>query len=230
MGMDVHGLNPKQNKKIEEFPVFYKYKKMEQSDANTEISGFQQKWKELDADEELSEKYWKESHEYEEANPGYYFRNNVWWWRPLWNYCWYIAEELLEKNLRLKKYETDEDGETNFEKYEWKTATYDDGHGNSGVGLDEDRAKELGEILMSTVADGSALQYQVDYMQMIEDLPLEICGYCNGNNRGHNKMKDCKTCGGTGKVKSFNTHYPFDVDNVEEFAKFCIESGGFEIC
>ena len=24
--------------------------------------------------------------------------------------------------------------------------------------------------------------------------------------------------------------YPFDVDNVERFALFCIESGGFEIC
>jgi hypothetical protein len=25
-------------------------------------------------------------------------------------------------------------------------------------------------------------------------------------------------------------HYPFDIENVERFAKFCIESGGFEIC
>ena len=42
-------------------------------------------------------------------------------------------------------------------------------------------------------------------------------------------MRDCNVCEGTGKVKSFSAHYPFDVDNVEEFAKFCIESGGFEI-
>ena len=30
--------------------------------------------------------------------------------------------------------------------------------------------------------------------------------------------------------KDFNKHYPFDVDNVKEFAEFCIDSGGFEIC
>jgi hypothetical protein len=28
----------------------------------------------------------------------------------------------------------------------------------------------------------------------------------------------------------FADSYPFDVDNVERFALFCIESGGFEIC
>ena len=27
----------------------------------------------------------------------------------------------------------------------------------------------------------------------------------------------------------FAKNYPFDVDNVREFANFCIESGGFEI-
>ena len=28
----------------------------------------------------------------------------------------------------------------------------------------------------------------------------------------------------------FNKHYPFDIENVKEFAEFCIESGGFKIC
>ena len=27
----------------------------------------------------------------------------------------------------------------------------------------------------------------------------------------------------------FSRHYPFDVDNVKDFALFCLESGGFEI-
>ena len=35
---------------------------------------------------------------------------------------------------------------------------------------------------------------------------------------------------GTGKSTNFNKHYLFDLDNVESFALFCIESGGFEIC
>ena len=43
-------------------------------------------------------------------------------------------------------------------------------------------------------------------------------------------MKDCTRCSQTGKTENFNKHYPFDSRNVEEFAHFCIESGGFEIC
>ena len=59
MGMDVHGINPKQNKTIDKFPVLAKYKEME-----TEDDGFQRKWKELDADKKLMEQYWEEEDEY----------------------------------------------------------------------------------------------------------------------------------------------------------------------
>ena len=88
MGMDVYGKNPKQNKLISEFQVYHKYTQMEKQDDGDNMDGFKQKWKELDADEKLREQYWKESTDYEEANPGHYFRNNCWWWRPLWNYCY----------------------------------------------------------------------------------------------------------------------------------------------
>jgi hypothetical protein len=30
--------------------------------------------------------------------------------------------------------------------------------------------------------------------------------------------------------KSWDDSYPFNKENVENFAKFCLESGGFEIC
>ena len=30
--------------------------------------------------------YFEEYHDYQAMNPGIYFRNNVWNWRPLWNY------------------------------------------------------------------------------------------------------------------------------------------------
>ena len=55
MGMDVYGKNPKQNKPISEFPVYYKYTQMEKKDRNDDIDGFKQKWKELDADHDLRE-------------------------------------------------------------------------------------------------------------------------------------------------------------------------------
>ena len=173
MGMDVHGLSPKQNKTIDKFPILAKYRKMEE-----EHNGFQRKWKELDADKKLMDKYWEEDDEYNKANPGYYFRNNVWWWRPLWDYCYQVADDIIDEK------------------------TYESGHHNSGAGLDADGAKALGNRLMQLIADCSVIKYETEYKQNIDDLPDD----------------------------DFNKHYPFDSRNVEEFALFCIESGGFEIC
>ena len=201
MGMDVYGKNPKQNKPLNEFPILAKYKEMEETD-----EGYKQKWKELDADHDLREKYWKEQNDYEEVNAGYYFRNNCWWWRPLWNYCRTIAPDLIDDEL------------------------FDSGHSNSGAGLDDKGAKELGQRLLSEINKGHTIQYQASYQQYLDDIPDDDCSRCNGNNRGNDKMKDCKWCKGTGKTPNLNKSYPFDIDNVREFAEFCLQSGGFEIC
>ena len=38
-------------------------------------------------------------------NPGVYFRNNVWWWRPLWDYvCENCSDILTEKDIRGGNY------------------------------------------------------------------------------------------------------------------------------
>ena len=202
MGMDVYGKNPKQNKPMKEFPILAKYKKMEAED---EKNGFQRKWKELDADHDLREQYWKEQNDYEEVNAGYYFRNNCWWWRPLWNYCYAVADDIISEEL------------------------FNGGHSNNGAGLDDKGAKELGQRLLSEINNGHTIQYQASYQQYLDDLPDDDCMRCNNNNHGHNKKKECTNCNKTGKSTNFNKHYPFDIDNVKEFAEFCIESGGFEI-
>ena len=203
MGMDVYGRNPQQNKPISEFPVYHKYKKLEEEDKE---NGFQRKWKELDADKELREQYWKEQTDYEDVNSGHYFRNNCWWWRPLWNYCHTIAPDLIHDEL------------------------FDSGHSNSGAGLDDKGAKELGKRLLDEINNGNTIQYQASYQQYLDDLPDSDCMRCNNNNHGNNKKKECVSCNKTGKSTNFNKSYPFDIDNVMEFAEFCLQSGGFEIC
>ena len=196
MGMDVYGKNPTQNAKKEDYPTYYKYDAMK----------FSKKWELLDKDEKLKDKYFADLHEYEEANPGFYFRNNCWWWRPLWNYCYHIADDIISDEV------------------------FDDGHGNGGAGLDEAQAFQLGHRLLSHIAEGHTAQYMADYLQHQEDAPDMDCSSCGNNNRGNYKKKDCKMCDRKGKVRPWVCSYPFDSDNVKEFANFCIESGGFEIC
>ena len=196
MGMDVHGLNPKQNKDINDFPVYAKYKKME----------FKKRLDILDADRKLQNTYWAEEDEFNDANKGHYFRNNCWWWRPLWNYCYFIADDIISKELHAS------------------------GHHNDGNGLDDEDAKLLGNRLLQQLREGKTTDYQASYQQYLDDMPDDDCLICNNNNRGNNKKKDCNRCDSTGKRPNFNKSYPFDVDNVKDFAEFCIESGGFEIC
>ena len=205
MGMDVYGKNPKQNKPLSEFPVYYKYEKMEAQDGEDNYDGFKQKQKELDADKKLREQYHKEWDEYEKVNVGHYFRNNCWWWRPLWNYCYHIADDLISEELHKS------------------------GHHNDGAGLDDKDAKLLGNRLLQQIREGKTIEYQADYQQQLDDLPDDDCMRCNNNNYGNNKKRECKNCNKTGKSENFSKHYPFDVDNVKEFAEFCIQSGGFKI-
>ena len=168
MGMDVHGINPKQNKNMEDFPTYNKFANMD----------FDVKWKELDKSDKLKDKFFEEMNEYEASNPGVYFRNNCWWWRPLWNYCAEIAPDLIDDDL-------------------WNS-----GHCNDGAGLNGKDAKELGHRLLKEIANGNTIEYQASYQQFQED----------------KKDED-----------KFASMYPFDIDNVERFALFCIDSGGFEI-
>ena len=195
MGMDVHGLNPKQNKNINEFPVYAKYKKME----------FKKRLDILDTDEKLQNTYWVEEDEFNNANKGGYFRNNCWWWRPLWNYCYHVADDIISEEL------------------------YESGHHNDGAGLNAKDAEWLGERLLDELSEGNTIEYQAEYQQNLDDMPDDDCLICNNNNHGHNKKKDCRRCDSTGKRPNFNKSYEFDVDNVKDFAEFCIESGGFEI-
>ena len=55
MGMDVHGLNPKENKNIDDFPTMKKFDNMD----------FKEKWKIMDNDEKIRNKYWEEKDKWE---------------------------------------------------------------------------------------------------------------------------------------------------------------------
>ena len=139
------------------------------------------------------------------SEKGDYFRNNVWWWRPLWNYCATSAPELIDKE------------------------TYVSGTYNDGKGLNAMKAAKLGVKLLTLIEDGSCATYKRERDLWLEALEDDNCCVCNNNNRGHKKKEGCFACKGKGTKDNWHKSYPFDVKNVEEFAKFLIDSGGFEI-
>jgi hypothetical protein len=139
------------------------------------------------------------------SETGSYFRNNVWWWRPLWNYCYHVAPDLITDDV------------------------FESGSYNDGAGLNAKGAAKLAVILETKIAEGHTKIWQKERELYLESLPDDNCGVCNNNNRGYSKKKDCKGCDGKGTRDSWEKSYPFYVENVENFAKFLIDSGGFEI-
>ena len=88
MGFDIHGMNPVQRVfKEEKYPIYNKYSDMD----------FAERQKIFNDNEELQSKYFEEMQKREDENPGIYFRNNVWWWRPLWNYVCAECDDILSE-------------------------------------------------------------------------------------------------------------------------------------
>jgi len=196
MGFDLNGLNPKMNKSADKYPTYKKYEDM----------NFSKRWKLFDTDEKLRDKYWEEKDKFQEDNPGIYFRNNCWWWRPLWQFvCERFDDILTEKDM--------------------KSGNYNDGHEISA-----DKAMKIGVELTAMLESGRIKAYSDRYEADIKALPKVVCTICNGNNHGNRKKKDCNACDKTGKRDDWAASYPFDVENMKEFARFCLESGGFSIC
>ena len=203
MGMDVHGLNPK----IKEGSV-----KPEDVDL-------------VKATEEERNKYFEAKSKYEDENVGVYFRNNVWFWRPLWNYVYDTTDVLTEKDFNL-------------------------GHENSYHKISATKAERIGKALLKNMEHAEKIEkdYRADVIP--KDKFNKLCDKA-GNYLYDNivdKSDGLITCPGDMKIhdpvnyKKWTilvqmggglqftmTSYPFSAKNVKKFVEFCLNSGGFEI-
>jgi len=175
---------------------------------------------------------------------GEYFRNNVWWWRPLWEFCEFVAPELTDK--------------------------VEYGYSNDGDGLDADDARKLGNALRKAFRNGVAEEYKNKRQAWLDGLPIRPCIHCQATGKrtwyhspdrtqvkasleysimelvvGEQSMphytavelpkgwtaeeKECNACAGTGGEESWAKNYAFDENNVRAFATFLVNCGGFEI-
>jgi hypothetical protein len=149
------------------------------------------------------------------SEKGEYFRNNIWWWRPLWDYC----EEVYPKCQEV------------------------DGHTNNGDGLGEYDAELLSSLLIAHIKRGKTKEYEMARQAYLNSLPDEVCDFCQGVGivqvkegwpdyvEGEITFRDpCNACQGSKVKKPWQTHYGFSEENVSEFAEFLKDSGGFSIC
>ena len=165
MGFDLHGMNPDTN---EPQPIWSKGDPFI-ADGDATIVNPQIK--------EEYDDFCKSKWEWQEANDGAYFRNNVWWWRPLWSFVCSICDNILT--------------EKDMEKGGW----------NDGHKISKTKSKKIASRIRSHIKDGQVKDYESYYTKKIAQLD----------------------------DKDWNKHYPFSIDNVKQFERFCEHSGGFEI-
>lgn len=165
---------------------------------------------------------------------GEYFRNNVWFWHPLWDYCCYIDNSLIEK--------------------------VPNAHDNSGDGLGPVDSRKLGFKLLKSIETGDAESYVNLYYKNLESLEQQPCvctiatntsttleallqSAINNISTSYDKYgdipfpkqkseskPDCTLCNGSGLVENYSKNYHINLENIESFAKFLIDCGGFQIC
>jgi hypothetical protein len=149
-----------------------------------------------------------------DSEEGEYFRNSVWNWRPLAAYVQEVAPEICAACTH------------------WDT--------NDGDGLNASASMKLAVKLAAEISSGRTRAYEMRYKSDNEALPDEPCHICAGTGTrppipqcGVGDPKNgglkCNGCDGTGYVRPWQTHYPFDEDNVRDFVTFLAHCGGFEI-
>ena len=212
MGYDLYGISPQENK---EFPKRYHEIMKEYGDGEGFLN-----WKE-NVPDEIKEEYWEIKDQYQKDNPGEYFRNNVWFWRPLWVFVCNNCADILNEDDMMG------------------------GESNSGYEISEHKAELIGRRLSALLADGT-----VDEVHRINALDRAKAKAHNDEiKEQQNEIRDKvhKEHGkdvapanypepyytewhNLQKQEQWSAHYPFDKENIEDFAKFCLESGGFSIC
>ena len=212
MGYDLYGISPQENT---EFPKRYHEIMKEYGDGEGFLN-----WKE-NVPDEIKDEYWEIKDQYQKDNPGEYFRNNVWFWRPLWVFVCNNCADILNEDDMMG------------------------GESNSGYEISEHKAELIGRRLSALLADGTV--DEVDRISALDRAKAKAHNDEIKEQQDEIRDKVHKEHGkdvapanypepyytewhNLQKQEQWSAHYPFDKENIEDFAKFCLESGGFEIC
>ena len=196
MGFDLTGLNPKN----------LHLKEPKEPDNLWELSKEKQ-----DEYFDLRDKYTSQS--------GTYFRNNVWWWRPLAHYV--LEETLIIPEDRKESWGYNDCSEVSKEEAEMiaKQLRYliKTGHTKRYSANWEARRKTL-EVHNDKVEKELEEHCQEVYKKLGKTVaPKDF------PKKDHDKWEKIY------RKRNSDASYPFSIENVEEFAEFCENCGGFTI-
>ena len=207
MGFDCYGINPIENSILDEDAVKWQDK-----------DGFPQ-WSEMN--ESDTTKYFAAKEKYEDANPGVYFRNNVWWWRPLWQFVCYACDDFLSvKDMESGNYnDCRRISKTKAKRIAARIRKLD----KSGI-IDEQHEYHQEKLEKAEKHNKKVEQKRIALKKEVDEKVgpnIVPANYPKEYKERWDKIQGDENWSG---------HYPFDADNIRSFGEFCDNSGGFEIC
>ena len=194
MGFDLSGMNPNLTRPEPELPPF----------------------------QERTDKDWKKYHKWQDENCGTYFRNNVWWWRPLWSFvCEHCEDILTEKDMN--------------------NGCYNDAHV-----ISRRKAEAIAQRLEEVIETEETKMWIKEHMDNLEQAKRNNA-QVEAELKELKKMVEVET--GNPDIypaiypdkfkkkydevyakRDWASSYPFHKDNVINFINFARQSGGFSIC
>lgn len=207
MGYDLYGLNPQQNTPMP--AVLTKY-----NDENG--------WTEWNKMSDVAKKiHFEAQDKYQDENPGEYFRANVWWWRPIWNFVCASCEDIMTDNDMNK------------------------GCSNSGEEISKTKSNRIAGRLFKLDKAGIIQTWEDEMMVHFKKAEKhnkkvrkkmtafqEKMKKKHGNDivPAHYPEKDKKKWEKIYAQEDWTASYPPSRKAIVNFAKFCRQSGGFSIC
>ena len=207
MGYDVYGLNPIQNQPGP--PILLEF---------TDKNGWTQ-WDKMTDDDK--KQYFTAQDKHREDNPGEYYRANVWYWRPVWNFVCAACEDFLSDN------------------------DMEAGYSNSGDRICKTKANRIGSRLRKLDKQGIIKKWEDEMLIPFKKAQKNNKKVQKERNAFSEKMKkkhgddivpakypkeDYDKWETIYAKEDWGGSYPPSRKAIVDFGRFCSESGGFEIC
>jgi hypothetical protein len=206
MGYDLYGINPQSN--TEEPEIIQQF---------SDDKGWA-KWDEMTEDDK--ERYFKAKDEHQTENPGEYFRANVWYWRPIWNFVCEACDDFMTSN------------------------DMDAGCSNSGDRISKTKALRMARRLDKLEKDGFIARWEEVMLEPYEKAQAHNKIVRQEMKEFQDKMKEkygdiapkdypkkeYKKWEKIYAKEDWTASYPPSRKAILEFSRFCRQSGGFEIC
>ena len=201
MGFDLYGLSP--------------------SNPNNTVEPKHFDWNDPNVTDEIKNKYYDDLNKYQSEVVGSYFRSNVWYWRPLWNFVTAGCSDILS------------------------VKDIEGGYSNDGHEISKTKSKRMASRIRKLIKIGAAESFE----ELTNTTIQKAREHNNNVDRKMKVLREEVLMNyGEGLVprdypepykskydkiqsqRDWSSSYPFSTEILNEFAEFCDQSGGFSIC